>query len=140
MSAIAASKLLGPGFTVPYKPLVERLAEVCKYFIKLFEPATPAHERLRLLKHHDSWWPQFIEITYRGEYKRLKNLGIKAASEEAERSVADVFCISCSTVRRICVQVRKDVPSHDLVSNGWTVSEIRLWKESGCLAFTEPAI
>jgi hypothetical protein len=131
VAALAASKLLGRGSTASYTPLGEQLAEVGRYFVKLFDPATPGHERMKLLKSHRSWWQQFVEMTYRGEYERLKKLGAAASSEKAEQAVANAFCISRSSVRRICILVRRDPASLQSKSESLTVANFELWKQSG---------
>jgi hypothetical protein len=86
-----------------------------------------------MLKRHKSWWPQFIEMTYRGEYERLKKLGGMAPHEEAEQAVAEAFYISPSSVRRNCVLVRKDPASLYSLSRPITVAEFEMWKQSGQL-------
>jgi hypothetical protein len=133
VAALVASKRLGRGSIVPYQSLTERLTTTGRYFVKLFDPTTSGHERIKLLKLHSSWWPQFIEMTYRGEYKRLKIVGVSAPSEKAEQAVADVFCVSRSVVRRMCIAVRKDPASRTSISRSLTVAEFKLWMQSGRL-------
>jgi hypothetical protein len=133
VAVLKESSRLGRGSTVPYQSLVELLAEVGRYFARLHDPSTPGHERVRLLKRHNSWWPQFIEMTYRGEYERLRQLGGPAPSEQAEKAVADAFFISCSSVRRNCIHVRRDPASRNSLSDSMTVAEFDMWKQSGHL-------
>jgi hypothetical protein len=137
VASLKKSSRLGRGSTMAYQPLVKQLAEVGRYFAALHDPNTPGHERLRMLKRHKSWWPQFIEMTYRGEYDQLKRLGVLAPSEEAERAVAKAFCVSTSIVRRNCIMVRRDPSSRNALSDSITVAEFGAWKLSGRLP--EPA-
>lgn len=133
VAALKKSSRLGRGSTLAYQSLFQQLAEAGQYFAALHDPNTPGHQRVRMLKCHKSWWPQFIEMTYRGEYERLKRLGGTAPHEEAERAVAKAFYISPSSVKRNCVLVRKDHTSVDLVSDSMTVAEFEMWKQSGQL-------
>jgi hypothetical protein len=131
VAVLKKSSRLGRGSTVPYQSLVEQLAGVGRYFARLHDPSMPGHERVRLLKRHNSGWPQFIEMTYRGEYERLRQLGGPAPSEEAEEAVAAAFFISCSSVRRSCIHVRRDPAWRKSLSDSMTLAEFEMWKQSG---------
>lgn len=131
--ALANSRSFGPGTTVPFQTWTEQISNVGQYFVKVFDPSTKSVERLRLLRRHASWYPQFIEMTYRGEYERLKQLGVSAAHDAAEQAVADAFLISREGVRKFCGAVRKDSAAGHTMSTSITVAELEMWKQSGCL-------
>lgn len=131
VAILKLSRPLGPGSTVPYMTLAQQLLAASQYVIQLFDSNTRASERVRLLKQHPSWRSQFIEMTYRGEYQRLKSLGGRSPSEEAERAVADAFYMSAPSVRRECIQARKDPNFCRSIS--LTVAEFEVWKKCGDL-------
>jgi len=131
VAALASSRKLGPGATVPFQTWPEQMAMASKYVMKLSDPQTGGVERLRLLRRHRSWYPQFVEMTYRGEYERLRHLGIPSPYEAAEQAVAEAFLISRASVHRFCVEVRKDFAAGHTMSPGVTVAELEQWKQSG---------
>lgn len=130
LARLMLTKSLGRGTTVPFMPWPNQILEVGTYFRKLYDPTTTSHERLRLLKFHKTLCPQFIEMTYRGEYRKLKQSRIRGAHEKAEQAVADAFIISRSAVRKAYVSVRKD-PNFDFNSEVLTVFEFNHWKLTG---------
>lgn len=133
VASLKESTRLGRGSTLPYQSLLQQLSEAGQYFAALHDPNTPGHKRVGILKRHKSWWPQFIEMTYRGEYERLKKIGGTAPHEEAERAVAEAFFTSTSSIRRNCVMVRNDPAWLDALSHPITVAEFEMWKQSGQL-------
>lgn len=133
VAVLATSRSFGPGATVPFQTWTQQMTAVGKYFGQLFDPNIEGIERLRLLRRHSSWYPQFVEMTYRGEYERLKQLGGPAVHDAAEQIVADAYLISRASVRRFCVEVRKDFAAGHSRSPSIVVSELEIWKQSGQL-------
>ena len=131
MAVLADSRIFGPGATAPFKTWTEHMTAMAKYFGQLFDPNIKGIERLRLLRKHSNWYPHFVEMTYRGEYERLKQLGGPAVHDAAEQMVADAFLISRSSVRGFCVEARKDFAAGSSRSPSIIVSELEIWKESG---------
>lgn len=125
------SKLVGRGTTMTYYPLTNKLLGIGKYLSEIIDPATLPNRRLFLLKQHPSWWPQFVESTFRGECERLKALHVKSPSASAEEAVAKACCISTSSVRRLCIAVRKDPVSRADPNRAMTVADFENWKKSG---------
>lgn len=131
---LATARKLGRGAIKPFKTWSQHMKAVIQYFEKLHDPTIKGNERLRLLRQHRSWYPQFVEMTYRGEYERLKRLGCSAAYDVAEQSVADAFFISRPTVHKLCVDARKRFAVGHAKSPSITVAELGLWKQSGRLS------
>jgi hypothetical protein len=98
----------------------------------MHDPATPPLRRLRMLKQ-TTWWPEFVEMTYRGEYLRLKHLGGKATSVRAAQAVADACCISTASVNQLCHLVRKDAAAGMTLSRPIEVADFEAWKLTGQL-------
>lgn len=129
---LAASKRVGRGTTIAYEPIAGRLVQVGRFLAELHDSATPPVRRLRMLKQ-TTWWPEFVEMTYRGEYQRLKKLGGRATSARAEQAVADAYCISTATVKQLCHSVRKDPAARMAPNPPIEVADFEIWKVSGRL-------
>lgn len=132
---LKASKRLGRGTTVAYIPIADHLVAVGKFLVEMHDPATLPLRRLRMLKQ-TKWYAEFVEMTYRGEYARMKRLGGKSKSSRAEDAVATAFCISVPTLKQLCCSVRKDAAAGFAMSRPIEVTDFEAWKNNGRLPET----
>ena len=132
LARIRASKGRGRGTIPPFQPMDKRLISMGEFLIKLNDPDTSAKERLEMLKQ-TRWWPEFVEMTYRGEYFRLRELGVSAPSEEAEKAVGKICNLSPERIRQLCGPVRKEADSSVPMSVSMEAVDLKNWKETGRL-------
>jgi len=103
---------------------------MAQYFTKISNPATPPHIRLKLLKK-TKWYGEFIQMTYRGEYLRLKKIGGRGVSDRAGEAVANAFIISDGKLRVQRWKVNKDAKAGSPMSPPMTVEDFKYWLENG---------
>jgi hypothetical protein len=91
--------------------------------------------RLNILKQ-TPFWPEIVEGLYRGEHAATRERGERSPSMRAEELIADCLGISDSSIRKICVAVRKarrlegKRPESGLLLR---MSEFQAWKRDGNL-------
>lgn len=132
---IRKSKSLGRGKTIPYVRLAQRLATNWNFLIEMFDPDTLPHQRLKLLKK-TKWFPRYVEATYRGEYQKLKRLGVQrcyqqSVSQQTEEAVAKIFRITVPHLKRLGWIVRRDAPDVSERCRPREIQEIETWLKSG---------
>jgi hypothetical protein len=115
----------GPGAIKRYRPGTDRVRDWIFSIAKLFDPATPRHQRLRLFKR-TSIWPHIVEGVYRCELENAQrerrkfsapDHGREEPSEIAEKKLAKFIGMSCATVHQLCWQARRGRAPTD--SPGW---------------------
>lgn len=132
LARIRALKSRGRGTIPPFQSMDKRLISMGEFLIKLNDPETSEKERLNMLKQ-TRWWPEFVEMTYRGEYFRLRELGVAAPSEEAEKAVGKICNLSPERIRQLCGPVRKDADSGVPMSAPMEAVDLKNWKKTGRL-------
>jgi hypothetical protein len=132
VAKLQASKRVGRGTTVAYQTIAERLVMMRGFLKELFDPTTLPNRRLYLLKQ-TRWWPGFVEMTYRGEYLKLKREGGRSPSARAEQAVASICLISTATLKQLCSEVRKEAAAGLPLSGSLEVSDFAIWMETGRL-------
>jgi hypothetical protein len=130
VSMLKASKRVGRGTAVAYQPIAERLVLLGRFLKEMYDPATSPQRRLYMLKQ-TKWFPEFVEMTYRGEYQKLKRNGGRSVSARAEQAVANAYCISTSTLKQLCSSVRKDAAAGFTMSRPIDVTDFEIWKKTG---------
>ncbi|MGH7092069.1 MAG: hypothetical protein ACREFB_00865 [Stellaceae bacterium] len=103
---IDANRCRGRGVVPRYKSLDTTMAEMTAQFEVLLSPETAPHARLATLKQ-TPLWPEIVEALYRGEHAAAKERRERSASTLAEELVARCLGLSDSSVRKVCVAVRK---------------------------------
>jgi hypothetical protein len=103
---IDANRCRGRGVVPHYQSLDVMMTEIAVQAGVLLSPETPPHARLATLKQ-TSVWPEIVEALYRGEHTAAKVRRERSASTLAENLVAKCLGLSDSSVRKICVAVRK---------------------------------
>jgi len=130
VAKLKTSKRLGRGSTLDYVSISDGLTNMAQYFTKISNPATPPHIRLKLLKK-TKWYGEFIQMTYRGEYLRLKKIGGRGVSDRAGEAVANAFIISDGKLRVQRWKVNKDAKAGSPMSPPMTVEDFKYWLENG---------
>lgn len=127
---IQASKHLGRGVVGNYQPLSKVILTTVQFFQALYDPDTPPHIRLGLLKQ-TTWWPYFAESLYRGEYEMAKEAKEKSPSVKAEERSAECLHISPDLLRKICGKVRRERGDTRPDNPPIRVTEFEVWKATG---------
>jgi hypothetical protein len=71
-----------------------------------FQPNAQRKTRFAAIKQMP-WWPHYVEAVYRGEHEIATSGHFPSAAERTEQMIADALCLSTSTVRKLCGQVRR---------------------------------
>jgi len=132
---IDANRCRGRGVVPRYQSLDAMMTEMAAQFGALLSPETPPHTRLAILKQ-TPFWPEIVEALYRGEHAAAKERRERSASTLAEELVARCLGLSDSSVRKVCVAIRKARPLEAEPSEpGFLlrVSEFERWLRSGNL-------
>jgi hypothetical protein len=116
----------GPGAIERYRPGTDRVRSSIFSIAKLFDPATPRHQRLQLFKR-TSIWPDIVEGVYRCELENAQREqrnnsapehGREEPSEIAERKLAEFIGMSRAKVHQLCGQARRKHAPTDPAA-GW---------------------
>lgn len=130
VAKLKTSKRLGRGSTLGYVSISDGLTNMAQYFAKISNPATPPHIRLKLLKK-TKWYGEFVEMTYRGEYLRMKKDGEKRVSDRAGEAVIKAFRISDGKLRVLRWKVNKDFKTGSPMSPPMCVEDFEYWLKNG---------
>jgi hypothetical protein len=115
----------------PYVPLPKALTYWAKNMEALFDPTTPPHVRLNIMKKTRRW-PEFVESLYRGCYLIEKAKGLPEPSVTAEKQAADLLLLSPATLHKLCTEVRRQFKSGEWpMGQPLTPAEFTHWKETG---------
>jgi hypothetical protein len=131
---IGANRCRGRGVVPHHQTLDAAMTEMAAQFGILLSSETPPHARLATLKQ-TPLWPEIVEALYRGEHAAAKERRERSASTLAEELVARCLGLSDSSVRKVCVAVRKArrLETKPSEPGCLTVSEFEGWMRSGNL-------
>jgi hypothetical protein len=124
---------LGRPVVKPHESLEARIMGQLDVFGRLMGPEATERERRRAFRQWP-WWKHYVEAFHRHEYQAAKAQHVADASGYAERKVAEALLVSWSTVRAVCVEIRR-IRREDPESANFPpmpLAEFSRWMQEGC--------